>query len=313
MVEQTLYELFKPSEKFFKKFLMGIRCGRKLEVWDYYRNYLFHYKDIVKNIFYYKYKSNFEKELTNEIEERLFFFGKCGIVNVDTKLWAVDANPNGQDRYGRPTNFNYTFRNGENGAENMTIGKNAVLAYNTFDMYPTVLYAEQFAFMQAHVDTSIVSELVNSRMMDVIVTHNNNSSENANNYLNDLYRGKFSYLTDKVEDIEINRTKMGIAHLHDYIDTKDRILKDSYEMFGIKKLAEKRERMITGEVESTHDLLHLNLKEMLDCRIKMCEDIKKVFNVDLEVYSHLDMDDDGQLENEKEFDGGEKNDDKKID
>lgn len=312
MTELTILELFKPSEKFFRKFMMGSLCGRKLEVWDYYRNYLFHYKDIIKNIFYYKYNSNFEKELTNEIEERLFFFGKCGIVKVDSKLWAVDANPNGLDRYGKPTNFNYCFRNGESGTQNMTIGKNAVLAYNTFDMYPTALYAEQFAFQMAHVDTSIVSELVNSRMMDVIVTHNNNSAENASKYLNDIYRGKFAYLTDKVEDIEIDRTNKGISRLHDYIDTKDRILKDSYEMFGIKKLAEKRERMITGEVESTHDLLNLNLKEMLDCRIKMCEDIKKVFGVDLEVHSHLDIDDDGKIENEKEFERSEENANEKV-
>ena len=312
MVEQTFYELFKPSEKFFRRFLMGGLCGRKLGLWDYYRNYLFHYKDIIKNIFYYKYNSNFEKEFTHEIEERLFFFGKCGIVKVDNKLWAVDANPNGLDRYGKPTNFNYSFRNGETGTQNMTIGKNSVLAYNTFDMYPTALYAEQFAFQNAHVDTSIVSELVNSRMMDVIVTHNNNSAENASKYLNDIYNGKFAYLTDKVEDIEIDRTNKGIARLHDYIDTKDRIMKESYEMFGIKKLAEKRERMITGEVESTQDLLHLNLKEMLDCRIKMCEDIEKVFGVKLEVHSHLDLDNDGITENEEEFERGENNDDETV-
>ena len=312
-MEQSIYALFAPSDKFFKRFLMGGLCGRKLELWDYYRNYLFHYKDIVKNIFAYTYKNNEEKELTNEIEDRLFFFGKCGIVKSNGKLWAVDANPNGLNRYGKPTNFNYTFRNGEAPTTNVEIGKNGVLGYNTFDMYPTALYTEQFAFELAHIDTSIVSELVNSRMMDVIVTHSNNSAENANKYLNDIYRGKFAYLTDKVEDIEIDRTNKGIARLHDYIDTKDRVLKDSYEMFGIKKLAEKRERMITGEVESTHDLLSLNLKEMLNCRIKMCEDIEKVFGVYIEVHSHIDMDSDGIAEDTNEFEKGESNDDKKVD
>ena len=83
-------------------------------------------------------------------------------------------------------------------------------------------------------------------------------------------------------------------------------LKDSNDTY-YEKLAEKRERMITGEVESTSDLLHLNLKEMLDCRIKMCEDIKEVFGVDLEVKTHLDLDADGTIENEKEFERGENN------
>ena len=307
MVEQTIYDLFKPSDKFFQNFMMGGFCGRKLELWDYFRNYFFHYKDIVKNIFSYNYKNNFEKELTNEIEERLFFFGKCGIVKVDDKLWAVDANPSGQDRYGKPTYFNYAFRNGETDPNPVIIGKNGVLALNTFDFFPTALYAEQYAFQLAHADTSIITELVNSRMMDVIITHNNASAENATNYINNIYRGKLSHLTDKIEDIEIDRTPKGMGRLKDYIDVKDRFMKDSYETFGIKKIAEKRERMISGEVESTQDLLNLNLKEMLDCRIKMCEDIKKVFGVDLEVKTHLDLDHDGTIENAEEFERGESN------
>ena len=89
--------------------------------------------------------------------------------------------------------------------------------------------------------------------------------------------------------------------IQDIMDYKREIWNEFLTFMGISNLSEKRERMITGEVESTQDLLNLNLKEMLDCRIKMCEDIKKVFGVDLEVHSHLDMDEDGKVENEKEF------------
>ena len=177
---------------------------------------------------------------------------------------------------------------------------NGVYVMNTYDIYPTALYAEQYAFQLAHSDTSMASELVNSRMMDIIIAHNNSNAENAKSYLSDIYRGKFSYITDKTEELEIDRTPKGVGHIKDYIDVKDRFLKDSYETFGIKKLAEKRERMISGEVESTSDLLNLNLKEMLDCRIKMCEDINKLYGLNCSVKSHVDMDGDGKT-NEKEF------------
>ncbi len=305
-IENTFYKLFAPSEKFFKAFLLGKAGGRKLELWDYFRNYFFHFKNIATNIFEY---TGIEKELAHEIEERLFFFGRCGIIEDNGKLWAVDCNPYGYDRYGYPTHFNFTFKNGTTieGIEPIEINVNGVYGMNTRDIYPTSLYAEQYAFQLAHADTSIACELVNSRMVDVIIAHNNANAESANNYINDIYRGKFSYITDKTEEIEIDRTPKGVGHLKDYIDTKDRFLKDSYETFGIKKLAEKRERMITGEVESTHDLLNLNLKEMYECRKKMCDDLKIVFGVNADVISHVDMDGDGEIEKDEFKKGGNEN------
>lgn len=299
-IENTFYKLFEPSEKFFRAFLLGKAGGRKLELWDYFRNYFFHYKNIATNIFEY---DGLDKTLIHEIEERLFYFGRCGIIKDNGELWAVNCNPFGRDRYGKPTGFNFHFENGTTD-ESLTpvqIGTDGVYCMNTYDIYPTALYAEQYSFQLAHCDTSIACELVNSRMVDVIIAHNNSNAESAKNYLSDLYRGKFSYITDKTEEMEIDRTPKGVGHLKDYLDTKDRFLKDSYETFGIKKLSEKRERMITGEVETTSDLLKLNLKEMLDCREKMCNEINRLYGMNARVRSHVDIDGDGVVE-EKEFD-----------
>lgn len=301
MVQDTIYNLFKPSDKFFKNFLFGGVCGRKLDLWDFFRNYFFRFKDIATNIFEYQ---GITKELAIEIEERFFYFGRCGVIK-DGDLFAVDVNPYGQNRYGKPTGFNFSFKNGETteNGNKRTINVDGVYALNTYDNFPTALIAEQYAFQLAHVDTTIITELINSRMMDIIITPNNSLAECAKQYQNDIYRGKLSYLIDKTEDITIDRTNTGVSHLNSYIDTKDRFMKDVYETFGIKRLAEKRERMITGEVESTNDLMFLNLKEMLDCRKKMCEDIQKVFGVPVTVISHIDLDGDGEVSNE--FEKGE--------
>lgn len=301
MVQDTYFELFKPSEKFFKNFLLGGFCGRKLDVWDYFRNYFFRFKDIATNIFEY---DGITKELAIEIEERLFYFGRCGIIK-DGDLFAVDVNPYGQNRYGKPTGFNFAFKNGDVTASgnNARINIDGVYALNTYDNFPTALIAEQYAFQLAHTDTSIVTELINSRMMDILIAPNNSSAECANQYQNDIYKGKLSFIKDKTEDIEIDRQSKGVSHLRDYIDTKDRFMKDIYETFGIKRLAEKRERMITGEVESTNDLMFLNLKEMLDCRKRMCDDLNKVFGINAKVYSHIDLDGDGEINNEFEKGG----------
>ena len=303
MVQDTYFELFKPSEKFFKNFLLGGFCGRKLDVWDYFRNYFFRFKDIATNIFEY---DGITKELAIEIEERLFYFGRCGIIK-DGDLFAVDVNPYGQNRYGKPTGFNFAFKNGDVTASgnNARINIDGVYALNTYDNFPTALIAEQYAFQLAHTDTSIVTELINSRMMDILIAPNNSSAECATQYQNDIYKGKLSFIKDKTEDIEIDRNSKGVSHLRDYIDTKDRFMKDVYETFGIKRLAEKRERMITGEVESTNDLMFLNLKEMLDCRKRMCDDLNKVFGINAKVSSHIDLDGDGEINNEFEKGGNE--------
>ena len=162
MVQDTFYELFKPSEKFFKNFLLGLKCGRKLDLWDYFRNYFFRFKDIATNIFEYK---GISKELAVDIEERFFYFGRCGIIK-DGDLFAVDVNPYGQNRYGKPTGFNFCFRNGDTtiNGNKCEINKDGVYALNTYDNFPTALIAEQYAFQLAHTDTSIVVELINSRM-----------------------------------------------------------------------------------------------------------------------------------------------------
>ena len=301
MVQDTIYELFKPSDKFFKRFIMGASCGRKLELWDFFRNYFFRFKDIATNIFEYE---GISKELAKEIEERLFYFGRCGIIK-DGELFAVDVAPFGRNRYGKPTGFNFTFKNGETLGDNTcTIDKDGVYALNTYDNFPTALIVEQYAFEGAHIKTSVVVELINSRMMDVLKAPNNASAESAMQYQNDIYRGKLSFIKDKTEDIEIDRTTKGVGHLKEYIDLEDRFLKDVYETFGVKRIAEKRERMITGEVECTNDLMMLNLKEMLDCRKKMCDDINRLFGTNAKVYSHIDLDNDGTEEKEKEFDKG---------
>ena len=62
--------------------------------------------------------------------------------------------------------------------------------------------------------------------------------------------------------------------------------------------------MITGEVESTSDLLNLNLAEMLECREKMCKDINELFGTNATVKSHVDLNGNGVVEDVEFKKGG---------
>lgn len=307
MIEDTMFPLWEKMGAFYNRMLAGKALGRRLNLWDIFQNYFQQFQSIGTNLFSYE---GITKDLAREIEFRLFMWGRVGLVKRDGELVAVTATPNGQNIYNEPTGFSFAFGGGLMDSNNQTpeyreIGKDGVLGRNTFTFYPTAATCEQYALMLAHTDVSIMSELVNGRFCDVIKAHNNSDAETAAKFTNDLYNGKLSFIRDNAEEIEIDRASRSVSHLRELIDTKDRLLRDFYNIFGISKAAEKRERMITEEVEANEKMLNFNLKDMLEMRVKMCEEIGKVFNITVTVKSHTDIDDDGILENEKEMEGGE--------
>ena len=304
----NMWPLWSKSDAYYMGLLTGSYAGRKLNVWNIFLNYFEQFRSIGTNIFTYE---GISKDLAREIEKRLFFFGRCGLVLHNDQLTAVNANMNGQDIYNEPTGFEFTFGGGlpddSKTPEHREIGFNGVLGRNTFSFYPTALICEQYALMLAHTDISVISELVNGRFCDILIAHNNSDAETARAFNNALYEGRQSFIQDKAEEMEINRTSRTVSHLRELIDTKDRLLRDFYNIFGIAKAAEKRERMITEEVETNEKMLNFNLKDMLEMRIKMCEEIGRTFKKEVSVKSHIDIDKNGQLDHEKEMEGGAEN------
>ena len=231
-----------------------------------------------------------------------------GLVIHNDSLTAVRATPNGQNIYNEPTGFSFAFGAGlpdnTKTPQYREIGRDGVLGRNTFTFYPTAAICEQYALEIAHTDMSIIAELVNGRFSDVIKAHNNADAETAGGFCNKLYDGRLSFIMDKSEEIEIDRTTRAVSHLRELIDTKERLLRDFYNIFGISRAAEKRERMITEEVEANEKMLLFNLKDMLEMRSKMCEEVGRVFNITMSVKSHIDIDSNGRLEHANEMEGG---------
>lgn len=309
-MQDSMKSLWSKSDNFFIKYMTGAYMGRRLNVWDLMRNYFEQFRSIGCNLFYYE---GLTEDLQKQIEKRLFYYGRCGLVLHNDSLTAVNADPTGENIYNEPLGFNFCFGAGIPDTKTDTInyreiGRDGVLGRNTFSFYPTALITEQYALMTAHCDMSIIAELVNGRFMDVLKAHSNADAESAAAFNRALYDGKLDYIMDKTEDLEVDRASRNVSHLRELIDTKDRILRDFYNIMGINKAAEKRERMITEEAEANNKMLNFNLKDMLDSRIKMCEEIKRVFGITCSVKSHIDMDNNGVAESENEFKGGNNND-----
>ena len=73
-------------------------------------------------------------------------------------------------------------------------------------------------------------------------------------------------------------------------------------MFGVNRVAEKRERLVSAEADGSGAMLLLNLKDMLEMRKKFVTDINEVFGTNISVKCHIDIDNDGKLEHEAEAD-----------
>lgn len=302
ITDSNLYSMYTKSDRYFLDLVAGRVKGRKLNVWDFFASHFHTFAEIAQTIFAY---DGLPYTLAKEIELRLFFLGRVGIVRDDNgELVAVDANGNGQDKYGFPTKFTFSYKNGATDKKQYSriIGEDGVFARNTYDLFPTAIEVEQIALNLAHDDTSIMCESVNGRFMDVLVTASNADAESANKFYNDLYIGKMSHLTDKAEDIEINRATRTVSRMKDLLDAREYHLQQAYERFGIRKTIQKKERMITDEVNESNALLHFNIKDMLDQRVKMCAEIAEVFGVKSGVVCRVDIDGDGVNENEREGD-----------
>lgn len=302
MINSNLFKLYAPSFEYVRDFMAGSSIGRKMDVWDFFRVWYHHFFTIATNLFEYR---GIDDDLQKQIEKRLFFYGVCGVIEKDGDLIAVDANGNGENIYSEPTHFTFSFGNGDADRYEFSreINIDGVYARNAFDYFPSFFEVEKMAFTLAHIDTSIMCESINMRSTDIYKAGNDKCAESARTFRNALYVGKLDVITDKTQELEIERQTRTTTHMKDLLDAKERTLKEYYETFGIRKQGEKRERMITDEVQANEHLLHFNLKDMLNCRTEMCKNIKNVFGVECSVVSHVDIDEDGKQENSKEMRG----------
>ena len=299
MVQDTLYQLYSKSDKFWLAFMRGDRIGRKLYLWNFFRSYFDKFYQLTTNLFSYE---GIEKQLAREIERRLFYFGQAGVIMHEGKLAAVNVSTFEPDIYGRPEQFTFSFLNGakDDKQYRRVINEDGILAINTYERRPTSLLAEHYALLIAHCDTSIQAYLVNTRIEDVLKAGTEKEAETARSYLNKVYNGEQAEILDKLEEIEVlRRSGVGIKGA-EYLDIKDPLLKDSYNTFGINRFEEKKERVVVDEVNANAGMLRLNLVEMLEMRENLCEDIYKLWGVDARVSPLVDIDGDSYIEGNAE-------------
>ena len=229
----------------------------------------------------------------HEIDLIAYYTGYCPLVTVvnDSKIDWIAANSSGMfgltdylDMF-RKVNFNTPLHYGER-----TIDKNCIIVPNNSLKTPLIWRIDHYATLLAHVDISVVAELVNDREIDIIEAINATAAEAA--------KENYSKRYDGVPQAVINK---GFSQFkHNFItgrsndqseklwDLRNNILSAFLEEIGVKKSQDKKERMITGEVNSEDKLLTLNISDMLECRQVAFKKFNELTGYDVKVSCNID-------------------------
>ena len=226
-----------------------------------------------------------------EIEMNLILYGICGFVNDRKKgLMVARGSMSGPTQY--PDifkNFTYAAPTAQGGIFN--IGEDCIVIYNNALYYPLIDLITRTASLLAHAEISIKCSLVNMRSNVALSASDDSTVENLKTWYNKLYDGELSAIS--VDDTATmigsesvsNLLKQTTNNLNPLqaIEARNEILRMFYSELGIRFSKEKRGNMTDDEVNNDNQMLLGNISDMLFYRKQACNEINKMFDLDVSV------------------------------
>ena len=170
-----------------------------------------------------------------------------------------------------------------------------ILVMNTYERIPTCATVELFAMRLAEAQRSCDVNISQTRTPILIRTDRNQELSMRNMYAQ--YDGNTPVIfADKYqinpEDIKVFKTDVPFI-AKDIMEYKVQIWNEFLSTIGVSNLDEKRERLITSEIDSNNELVNLNLQSFLAPRKKACQEFNDKYGlagdkaIDVKVRSDL--------------------------
>lgn len=195
-----------------------------------------------------------------------------------------------------------------NGYNNRLTDKDSVLIWNNRMHEPSKLDVEIFSQRLYNLDRTIDTNVKAQKTPVAILCDENQRLTMKNLYMQ--YDGNQPFIFGG-KDLDINAIKSintNAPYLgKDLYDLKERYWNEAMTYLGVANMSNKRERMNTMEVDRSMGGVYASRLSRLNARKEACEQINKMFGLDIDVEynSGLDADMDGEVDSYEDGEGEE--------
>lgn len=266
----------------------------KFGICDVEQNYRFYFKWLLskmENVFVLK---NVPKTIDiSYLKEHLLLDGEICITKFNDELYAAIGSRGGKpNEYYRPTEF--IIANPILGSKVVNIGEDGVVIYNTPTdreyMFGGGLFQliKQTATLLADNIVSINCAQINTRVEAVFTADSEAQATAGELTLKKLYAGApYNILrSDMIEKIGVNpiATAATSNKIRELVELHQYIIAQFFQAVGIKANAiNKKERMITDEINSQDDYLGISLLDILESWKQGFNEVNEMYGTDIQV------------------------------
>lgn len=221
-----------------------------------------------------------------ELERILQTNGYAVIGEIDGEFYALTGGLGGEyDVYNRPTeivisepylNYNATWK----------LGKDCVLIKNDNNMMGLLPLFGKYCTLLNENEITMLLATVNKRIETLISANDDSTIESARVFLSDIFAGKLGIIGESslFDSLKVNRASQTRSDMKDLFEFHQYLKASMFNEIGLNaNFNMKRERLTANEVEMNSDNLYPAVDDMLSCRREGLEQLKELFNMEVEV------------------------------
>ena len=270
----------------------------------YVRLWRLRLSDLVCNMFSYK---NMPEEINMNAVQKQIMLGGFGVFFYDDQLGKYFCLPGaltGIDVYGYPTTAKPIGKNVQIIFQERTVNKECVIIYANKTRSSALPYINEYADKLAELDVAIK---MNTRAMKhpLMIKTTEQKKESVATLMaqyEDDYYVIFPYKDMMTESgPEVMDFKVSANEILNLQKEKETVLNEFFNLFGVSGSVEKRERMISGEMNAMMAQMAVNREMWLGTQMDAVERINKLYglNIEIEVPKYLDEEEMAQEEGKK--------------
>lgn len=236
------------------------------------------------------------------LEYCLYTQGQCALLHSEEYGFInTKATINGDlNIYGLPTALNcYSYgrfnevRRVYNGLADPQADENSecVLVMNTWDRVPTILSMELFALRLYEAERTCDVSVKNAKHSRLILTNENQRLTMENLFrqydanVPFIFGDSDNLKVGGVESIDISSAFIG----SDIMKYKKEIWNEALTVLGVDNFSEKKERLVSDEIDTNNEVINLNLMSYLAPRQEACKQFNKKYGTNIGVKVRSDL------------------------